>query len=101
MGNVFTFNKRSMLSNKWLMMLGCLLMSYPIYARDLESIASNLSAKTSVIAHLLVPLGFAISAIFMLVGHPRGAQFMSTTVMAAIVSLGGTSLFNWLKGVVG
>lgn len=101
MGNVFTFNRRAMLSNKWLMMLACLFVSYPVFSRDLESIATNLSAKTSVIANLLVPLGFAISAIFMIVGHPRGAQFMSTTVMAAIVSLGGTSLFNWLKGVVG
>lgn len=82
-------------------MLVCLFVSYPVFSRDLESIATNLSAKTSVIANLLVPLGFAISAIFMIVGHPRGAQFMSTTVMAAIVSLGGTSLFNWLKGVVG
>lgn len=101
MGNVFSFNRRSMLSNRWLMMLVCLFVSYPVFSRDLESIATNLSAKTSVIANLLVPLGFAISAIFMIVGHPRGAQFMSTTVMAAIVSLGGTSLFNWLKGVVG
>ena len=101
MGNAMTLSRRSMLENKWLMMLACLFVSYPVFSRDLESIASNLSAKTSVIANLLVPLGFAISAIFMIVGHPRGAQFMSTTVMAAIISLGGTSLFNWLKGVVG
>ena len=101
MGNAMTLSRRSMLENKWLMMLACLFVSYPVFSRDLESIASNLSAKTSVIANLLVPLGFAISAIFMIVGHPRGAQFMSSTVMAAIISLGGTSLFYWLKGVVG
>lgn len=101
MANVLTLNRRSMLSSKWLILLSGLLMSYPVFARDLESIASNLSAKTSVIANLLVPLGFAISAIFMIVGHPRGAQFMSTTIMAALISLGGSSIFNWLKGVVG
>jgi hypothetical protein len=76
-------------------------MSHPLLARDLESIATNLSTKTGNIANLLVPLGFAISAIFMIVGHPRGAQFMSTTLMAALISLGGTSVFNWLKSVVG
>jgi len=101
MANVLTLNRRSMLSSKWLILLSGLVMSYPVFARDLESIASNLSAKTSVIANLLVPLGFAISAIFMIVGHPRGAQFMSTTIMAALISLGGSSIFNWLKGVVG
>ena len=101
MANVLTLNRRSMLSSKWIILLSGLLMSYPVFARDLESIASNLSAKTSVIANLLVPLGFAISAIFMIVGHPRGAQFMSTTIMAALISLGGSSIFNWLKGVVG
>jgi len=76
-------------------------MSNPAVARDLESIASNLSTKTGTLANLLVPLGFAISAIFMIVGHPRGAQFMSTTLMAALISLGGSSVFNWLKSVVG
>ena len=76
-------------------------MSNPAVARDLESIATNLSTKTGNLANLLVPLGFAISAIFMIVGHPRGAQFMSTTLMAALISLGGGALFNWLKNVVG
>lgn len=85
----------------WLYFVPYLVMSNPAVARDLESIATNLSTKTGNLANLLVPLGFAISAIFMIVGHPRGAQFMSTTLMAALISLGGSSLFNWLKGVVG
>jgi hypothetical protein len=85
----------------WLTFVPYLVMSNPAVARDLESIATNLSTKTGNLANLLVPLGFAISAIFMIVGHPRGAQFMSTTLMAALISLGGSSLFNWLKGVVG
>jgi hypothetical protein len=85
----------------WLYVFPHFLMSNPAVARDLESIASNLSTKTGAIANLLVPLGFAISAIFMIVGHPRGAQFMSTTLMAALISLGGSSVFSWLKGVVG
>lgn len=76
-------------------------MNHPAIARDLESIANNLSTKTNTIATFLVPLGFAISAIFMVIGHPRGAQFMSTTLMAALITLGGGSLFSWLKGVVG
>lgn len=85
----------------WLCVIPYFLMSHPVMARDLESIATNLSSKTGTLANLLVPLGFAISAIFMIVGHPRGAQFMSTTLMAALISLGGASVFNWLKGVVG
>ncbi len=85
----------------WFYVIPYFLMSNPVMARDLESIATNLSSKTGTLANLLVPLGFAISAIFMIVGHPRGAQFMSTTLMAALISLGGASVFNWLKGVVG
>ena len=85
----------------WFYVIPYLVMSNPAVARDLESIATNLSTKTGNLANLLVPLGFAISAIFMIVGHPRGAQFMSTTLMAALISLGGSSLFNWLKSVVG
>ncbi|MGZ3789414.1 MAG: hypothetical protein ACXVLQ_12875 [Bacteriovorax sp.] len=85
----------------WFYIFPCFVMSNPAVARDLESIATNLSTKTGNIANLLVPLGFAISAIFMIVGHPRGAQFMSTTLMAALISLGGSSVFNWLKSVVG
>jgi hypothetical protein len=93
---------RAMLTSKyWFYVLPYFLMSNPAIARDLESIASNLSTKTGNLASLLVPLGFAISAIFMIVGHPRGAQFMSTTLMAALISLGGSSVFNWLKSVVG
>ena len=85
----------------WFYVFPYFLMSNPARARDLESIATNLSTKTGTLANLLVPLGFAISAIFMIVGHPRGAQFMSTTLMAALISLGGSSVFNWLKSVVG
>ena len=94
--------RRVLLPSKyWLYMMSCMVMSHPIFARDLESIANNLSTKTNTIATFLVPLGFAISAIFMVIGHPRGAQFMSTTLMAALITLGGGSLFSWLKGVVG
>lgn len=85
----------------WFYIIPYLVMSNPAVARDLESIATNLSSKTGTLANLLVPLGFAISAIFMIVGHPRGAQFMSTTLMAALISLGGSAVFNWLKSVVG
>ena len=85
----------------WFYVIPYAVMSNPAMARDLESIATNLSTKTGNLANLLVPLGFAISAIFMIVGHPRGAQFMSTTLMAALISLGGSSVFSWLKGVVG
>lgn len=88
-------------SKYWFYMISCMVMSHPVMARDLESIANNLSTKTNTIATFLVPLGFAISAIFMVIGHPRGAQFMSTTLMAALITLGGGSLFSWLKGVVG
>jgi cytochrome bd-type quinol oxidase subunit 2 len=88
-------------SKYWIFVLSCMVMSHPTMARDLESIANNLSTKTNTIATFLVPFGFAISAILMAVGHPRGAQFMSTTLMAALITLGGGSLFSWLKGVVG
>jgi hypothetical protein len=76
-------------------------MSHPVFARDLESIASNLTNRTNRIAMLLVPIGFAISGIFMVVGNPRGSQLMGMTIMGAIVTLGGTSAFNWLKNIVG
>lgn len=101
--NKFQKLKRQMLApvKYWFYILPYFVVSNPSFARDLESIATNLSTKTGNIANLLVPLGFAISAIFMIVGHPRGAQFMSTTLMAALISLGGSSVFNWLKSVVG
>lgn len=99
--NLTNVKRRILLPQYWIMILSYSIMSRPVFARDLESIASNLSSKTGNIANLLIPLGFAISAIFMVVGHPRGAQLMSTTVMAALISLGGTSIFNWLKSVVG
>jgi hypothetical protein len=100
--NLKNLKKTIMLPIKyWFYVIPYLMMSNPVVARDLESIATNLSTKTGNLANLLVPLGFAISAIFMIVGHPRGAQFMSTTLMAALISLGGSSVFNWLKNVVG
>lgn len=100
--NLKNLKKTIMLPIKyWFYVIPYLAMSNPAVARDLESIATNLSTKTGNLANLLVPLGFAISAIFMIVGHPRGAQFMSTTLMAALISLGGSSVFNWLKNVVG
>lgn len=92
--------RRVLLPQYWIMILSYSVMSRPAFCRDLESIASNLSTKTGNLANILVPVGFAISAIFMAVGHPKGAQMMSTTLMAALISLGGTSIFNWLKGVV-
>lgn len=79
----------------------CLFLSHPVLARDLESIASNLTTRTNKIAMLLVPIGFAISGIFMVVGNPRGSQMMGMTIMGALVTLGGTSAFNWLKNIVG
>lgn len=102
MTKIKKLNRRIILSVKyWFYLLPYSVMSNPAVARDLESIATNLSTKTGNLANLLVPLGFAISAIFMIVGHPRGAQFMSTTLMAALISLGGSSVFSWLKNVVG
>lgn len=88
------------LQDKWTWGL-CFFMSHPVLARDLESIASNLTTRTNKIAMLLVPIGFAISGIFMVVGNPRGSQLMGMTIMGAIVTLGGTSAFNWLKNIVG
>lgn len=102
MVNLYSVKRRVLFPFKyWLYILSYFAMSNPAVARDLESIATNLSTKTANLANLLVPLGFAISAIFMIVGHPRGAQFMSTTLMAALISLGGSSVFSWLKNVVG
>lgn len=86
MTKIKKLNRRIIFSVKyWLYLLPYCVMSNPAVARDLESIATNLSTKTGNLANLLVPLGFAISAIFMIVGHPRGAQFMSTTLMAALI----------------
>ena len=78
-----------------------LVMSHPVMARDLESIATNLTSKTNKLASLLVPIGFAISGMFMLFGNPRGTQMMSMTLMAGVVILGGSSAFSWLKNIVG
>lgn len=76
-------------------------MSHPVMARDLESIATNLTSKTNKLASLLVPIGFAISGMFMIFGNPRGTQMMSMTLMAGVVVLGGSSAFSWLKSIVG
>lgn len=77
------------------------IMSNPAVARDLESIANNLSTKSSKLAGLLVPAGFALAGAFMVFGSPKGAQFLSSTLMAGIVILGGSSIFSWLKGIAG
>lgn len=76
-------------------------MSHPAIARDLESIATNLTSKTSRLAMAIIPIGFAIAGMFMALGHPRGSSFMSMTLMAAIVTLGGSATFSWLKTIVG
>lgn len=78
-----------------------LFMSHPAIARDLESIATNLTSKTSRLAMAIIPIGFAIAGMFMALGHPRGSSFMSMTLMAAIVTLGGSATFSWLKTIVG
>jgi hypothetical protein len=96
------FKDRMMLPMKyWPTIILYTVMSHPVLARDLESIANNLTTKTSKIAGMLVPIGFAIAAAFMAFGSPRGAQYMSSTLLAAVVVLGGGSIFNWLKGIVG
>ena len=85
----------------WFYVIPYAVMSNPAVARDLESIATNLSTKTNKLAILVIPIGFAFSAFFMIIGSPRGAIFMSSTLLAAIISLGGSSVFSWLKGIVG
>ena len=85
----------------WLCMIPYMIMSHPVFGRDLESIATNLTSKTSKLASSLVPIGFAIAAAFMAFGSPKGAQYVSTTLLAAVVSLGGGAIYNWLKGIVG
>jgi hypothetical protein len=85
----------------WFYIIPYLVMSNPAVARDLESIATNLSTKTNKLAMLVVPIGFAFSAFFMIIGSPRGPIFMSSTLLAAIITLGGGSVFGWLKGIVG
>ena len=76
-------------------------MSHPAVARDLESIATNLTTKTHKIAGIIIPIGFAIAGAFMAFGSPKGAQYISSTLIAAVVVLGGNSIFSWLKGIVG
>ncbi len=85
----------------WFYIIPYMIMSHPVLGRDLESIATNLTSKTSKLASALVPIGFAIAAAFMAFGSPKGAQYASTTILAAIVSLGGGAIYNWLKGIVG
>ncbi len=85
----------------WFYVIPFMFMSHPAIARDLESIATNLTTKTNKLATLVIPIGFAFSAFFMVIGSPKGATFMSMTFLAAIVSLGSGSIFNWLKGIVG
>ena len=100
--NINKVKKTIMLPIKyWFYVIPYSFMSNPAVARDLESIATNLSTKTNKLAMLVVPIGFAFSALFMIIGSPRGAIFMSSTLLAAIITLGGSSVFSWLKGIVG
>lgn len=85
----------------WFYIIPYTMMSHPVFGRDLESIANNLTTKTSKLASSLVPIGFAIAAAFMAFGSPKGSQYVSTTLLAAVVSLGGGAIYNWLKGIVG
>lgn len=100
--NLKNLKKTVMLPIKyWFYIIPFMIMSNPLIARDLESIATNLTSKTSKIASSLVPIGFAIAAAFMAFGSPKGSQYVSTTLLAAVVSLGGGAIYNWLKGIVG
>lgn len=100
--NLNKIKKTVMLPIKyWFCIIPYAVMSNPAMGRDLESIATNLSTKTNKLAMLVVPIGFAFSAFFMIIGSPRGAIFMSSTLLAAILTLGGNSVFSWLKGIVG
>lgn len=99
--NLTAVKRRALLPHYWLSILSYFLMSRPALARDLESAAANLSSKTSNLAIILIPFGFAVSALFMLAGNPRGAQLMATTFMAGIITVASTGVVSWIKGVVG
>lgn len=77
------------------------LVSHPLLARDLESIATNLTSKTNRLAMVVGPIGFAIGSIFMFFGNPRGTQIMGFTLIGAVSVLGGSSVFNWLRNIAG
>ena len=85
----------------WLYLSLFTIMSNPVIARDLESIASNLTSKTSKVAIMILPIGFLISGIYMLFGSPKGAQIASGAIIATFLTLGSTSIINWFKGILG
>ena len=85
----------------WLYLGLFTVMSNPAIARDLESIATNLTSKTSKVAFSILPIGFLISAIFMVFGSPKGVQIASGTVLASFFAIGAVSIVNWFKGIVG
>ena len=96
------FKDRLFLSMKyWPLMMLYTLMSHPVVARDLESIATNLTSRSSKVAMIIVPFGFTLAGVFMLFGSPKGAMFASGTGLAAFLILGGESIVNWMKGIVG
>jgi hypothetical protein len=78
-----------------------ILMTHPVMARDLESIATNLTTKTNKLAGIIAPIGFAIAGIFMFFGNPRGSQLMGLTLVGGLSVLGGSAIFNWLKNIAG
>lgn len=77
------------------------LLTSPVWARDLESIATNLSSKTNTLVLKISPIGFGIAALFMYFGNPRGTQLMSLTLMGSLCVLGGSSVINWLRSIAG
>lgn len=81
--------------------MALMMLTHPLWARDLEGIASNMTNRTNKLIMKLVPLGFAIAAGFMAVGNPRGNQIATGALMASILVLGAGSIFGWLQGVVG
>jgi hypothetical protein len=78
-----------------------MMMSHPLWARDLESIATSMTSRSNKLIMKIVPIGFAIAAAFMAVGNPRGNQIATGALTASILVLGAGSIFGWLQGVVG
>lgn len=77
-----------------------MIWSHPLWARDLESVARNLTTKTNKLVILVVPAGFALAALLMSVGNPKGNQVATSALMASILVLSAGSIFSWLQGVV-
>lgn len=97
--------KRIMLSSKYLLMIVLTtllfgLISNPAIARDLESIATNLTSQSNKLVLAIIPMGFILAAAFMAFGSPKGPQILSNTLMASVLGIGAVSIFGWFKGVV-